>query len=89
MHARANPSSLFLLQWVQFLDLYYSDKLIILTCAMLNDKHMYAALKLLKKQFPDIDGLQPTILCQTNGFSAVSKDGMHAWEYYTMYIIIL
>ena len=53
----------FILQWVKYLNLNSSDKIAIETDAMLNDKHMYAALKILKKQFPGIDGFQPTILC--------------------------
>ena len=64
----------YVLQWVKYLDLHISDKIAIETHAMLNDKHMYAAMKLLKKQFPDIGGLQPTILCQTNGFSPVTRN---------------
>lgn len=43
---------------------------------MLTDKHVYAALKLLRQQFPDIDGFQPTILCQNGGFASVTKDGI-------------
>ena len=57
------------------LDLNYCDKVAIETGAMLNDKHMYAAMKMLKRQFPDIDGFQPTILCQNDGFSPITKDG--------------
>ena len=56
----------------EILELNSSDKIAIETDAMLNDKHMYAALKILKKQFL---GFQPTILCQTNGFSPITKDG--------------
>ena len=70
-----------ILQWVKYLDLYFSDKIAIETNCMLNDKHMYAALKLLKKQFPEIDGFQPTILCQTNGFSPVTKNGKRCLVY--------
>ena len=65
----------FILQWVKNLNLNSSDKIAIETDAMLNDKHMYAALKILKKQFPGIDGFEPTILCQTNGFSPITEDG--------------
>ena len=71
----------FILQWVKYLNLNSSDKIAIETDAMLNNKHMYAALKILKKQFPGIDGFQPTILCQptilyqTNGFSPITEDG--------------
>lgn len=44
---------------------------------MLNDKHMYAALKLLKKQFPTMEGFQATVLCQvTNGFTPISGNGI-------------
>ena len=37
----------FILQWVKYLNLNSSDKIAIETYAMLNYKHMYAALKIL------------------------------------------
>ncbi len=43
--------------------------------SMLSDKHIYAALKLLKKRFPSVCGLQPTILCQNYGFCSMSNEG--------------
>ncbi len=56
------------------LDLYDSDR--IFMNSMLSDKHiLYAALKLLKKQFPSVCGLQPTILCQNYGFCSISNEG--------------
>lgn len=43
---------------------------------MLTDKHMHAAHKLLKKQFPDIQGCQSTLLEQNNGFKPVSASAV-------------
>ena len=42
---------------------------------MLTDKHMYAAHKLLQKQFPGVQGCQSTLLAQKR-FTAVSDEGM-------------
>ena len=33
---------------------------------MLNDEHIQAAHNLMKKQFPQLGGLQSTLLCQNN-----------------------
>ena len=64
-----------------------ADKVIIETGGMLNDKHIYAAMKLIKKQFPHIGGLEPTVLCQISGFSAVSKNGIaNLCHYYTVVV---
>ena len=43
----------------------------------LGDDHMELAQDLLKKQFPDIDGLQPTILSQKDAFIPIQTEGMH------------
>ena len=40
---------------------------------MLNDKHIQAAQNLMKKQFPQLGGLQSTLLCQNKGFSSAIK----------------
>ena len=45
--------------------LYQSDKDILLGEGWLNDQHIYIAQRLIKKQFPNVSGLQPTVL-QTN-----------------------
>ena len=46
--------------WVQELDLREEDKLAIENGNFLNDRHMHAVQKLLRKQFPGLDGLQST-----------------------------
>ena len=38
---------------------------------MLNDEHIQAAHNLMKKQFPQLGGLQSTLLCQNKGLSAI------------------
>ena len=45
--------------------MYQSDKDIPLGEGWLNDRHIYIAQRLIKKQFPNVGGLQPTVL-QTN-----------------------
>ena len=68
---------------MKYLNLNSSDKIATETDAMLNDKYMYAALKILKKQFPGIDGFQPTILYQTNGFSPITEFGKNFHRVYS------
>ena len=41
----------------------------------LNDRHMHAVQKLLRKQFPGLDGLQSTLLCQNGDFETVCNEG--------------
>ena len=41
----------------------------------LSDKHMHAAHKLLRKQFPFMNGLQSTLLSETRGFAPISSNG--------------
>ena len=43
---------------------------IILNGEILNDEHIFAAQKLLKKQFPMIQGFQDTVLAQTKSFKS-------------------
>ncbi len=64
---------------MQNLDLYDSDR--ISMNSILSDKHIYAALKLLKKQFPSVCGLQPTILCQNYGFCSISNEDRFIYSY--------
>ncbi|CAB4013633.1 Hypothetical predicted protein [Paramuricea clavata] len=52
--------------WIKELSLKNEDKTILKSQRMLNDRHMNAAQKLLKKKFPHISGLQDTILSQTS-----------------------
>ena len=42
---------------------------------LLCDQHMMAASKLLKQEFPDLQGLQSTLLSQNEGFSPILLDG--------------
>jgi len=43
---------------------------------MLNDEHIQAAHNIIKKQFPQLGGLQSTLLCQNKGFlSAIKSHG--------------
>ena len=41
---------------------------------LLTDKHMLAASKLLKREFPGLQGLQSTLLSETDGFSPISLE---------------
>ena len=41
----------------------------------LGDDHIYLAQALLKEQFPFIDGLQSTLLCQDDGFIPIQSEG--------------
>ena len=58
--------------WVKDLDLNLSDKKILMSGKYLSDKHMQAANLLLKKEFPHLQGLQTTLLSQTEeGFTHI------------------
>ena len=57
------------------LDLNSHDRSVIKEGGGLSDKHMHTAHKLLRKQFPLMNGLQSTLLCQTRGFAPVSSNG--------------
>lgn len=58
---------------------------------MLNDEHIQAAHNLMKKQFPQLGGLQSTLLCQNKGFSSATKshgalqEGIYVIFYDTAY----
>lgn len=60
--------------WVPTLDLKWNDRVTLETGRMLQDTHMHAAHQLIKKEF-GLDGCQSTLLCQTNGFSPVTRKG--------------
>ena len=61
--------------WVANLDLYYLDKDVIEAPeGLLCDRHMHAAHKLLSNSFPDLQGLQSTLLCQNGGYTPVTSD---------------
>ena len=60
--------------WVKDLNLKQADKDIIMTSAsMLNDRHMYAAHKLLCIQFPKFEGCYSTLLVQGHCFPPVTN----------------
>ena len=61
--------------WIRDLDLRDEDKVILDDGSDLNDKHMLAALKILMEMFPSLEGLQPTILSQSGGFTPVFSSG--------------
>ena len=54
------------------LDLTYSDKTIIEEGKKLSDRHMHATHKLLSAEFPNLEGLQSTLLAETGGFLPVN-----------------
>lgn len=51
--------------WIPWLHLTMKDKLEVIHGKMLSDKHIYAAMILLKMQFPNVGSLQDPCLCQT------------------------
>ena len=53
---------------------------------MLTNAHMLAAHKLLREQFPGIQGCQSTLLEQNRGFSEVSGEGM-LWQLYRRSVV--
>ena len=60
--------------WVKDLDLRQIDKKVIAgKTGMLTDRHMYAAHKLLRQQFPDIEGCHSTLLTQSNSYPPVKS----------------
>ena len=61
--------------WVKELDLKQFDRDVIETGGMLSDRHMYAVHKMLAAQFPQLQGLQSTLLPQTCGFSPILEHG--------------
>ena len=61
--------------WMPSLDLTIYDKgCIEMEDGLLTNKHMLAASKLLKRQFPGLQGLQSTLLSETDGFSPISLE---------------
>ena len=70
-------------QWMKVLGLTESDIKALNEGKMLLDTHMFAAHKLIQKQF-GLDGCHSTLLCQNRGFSAVYAKGM-IWIHYILY----
>ena len=62
--------------WVPSLSLNLYDKDVIeSTEGLLSDKHMLAANEIFANQFPSLQGLQSTLLGQSDGFVPISVDG--------------
>ena len=55
----------------------------------LSDDHIYLAQELLRKQFPLIDGLQSSLLCQNDGFVPIQGEGMYKYSTILLYITTL
>ena len=51
-------------------------KEILVKVGQLTDEHIHLAQQLLKKQFPHLDGLQSTLLSETDGFEALQHEGI-------------
>ncbi len=69
VHIRQNSS-----YWVKDLDLRTGDKDVILAeSGLLSDRHMHAAHKLMRMQFPNIEGCYSTLLVQKMSFHAVTN----------------
>ncbi len=61
--------------WVKYLDLRHVDKDVIAAKAgMLSDTHMYAAHKLLRLQFPHLEGCYTTLLVQKMSYPLVTSE---------------
>ena len=66
--------------WVPELDLRFLDKDVLEKDGLLSDRHMSAAQKLLKSQFPGLQGFQSTLFSQyPENFGPVSDKGMCAY----------
>ena len=87
VHIRQNSS-----YWVKDLDLRTGDKDVVLAeSGMLSDCHMYAAHKLMRMQFPNIEGCYSTLLIQKMSFPAVTSSeatGIISIVVLLIYIII-
>ena len=55
----------------------------------LDDDHIYLTQELLRKQFPLIDGLQSTLLCQNDGFVPIQGEGMYKYSTIQLHITTL
>ena len=52
----------------------------------LGDEHIQLAQELLRKQFPHLDGLQSSLLCQNDGFIPVQSEGTNQYYNVNSYI---
>ena len=59
--------------WVKELDLYTTEKEELANDQLLSDKHVLAAVMLLKREFPEITGNQSTLLGQTKSFQQMGE----------------
>ena len=56
----------------------------------LSDEHIQLAQELLRKQFPDLDGLQSSLLCQNEGFIPIQSEGtMELYEIMEFFLLIV
>ena len=55
------------------LDLYVSEREELANKQLLSDKHIHAAVTLLKREFPEITGNQSTLLSQTKSFQQMGE----------------
>ena len=62
--------------WLPDLKLNTKDKKLLVMGKWLSDKHIMAAQQLLKHQFSDIGGLQPTIFCQNHRWDVMRTEGV-------------
>ena len=63
-------------RWLPNLHLDTADKEICENGGWLTDKHIKAAQDLLKQQFPDVGGLQPTVYGQTGQWDIMAGEGV-------------
>ena len=65
--------------WCKDLDLTEDDRLVLMDDRWLSDKHMSAAAKLIKIQFPETRGFQSTI---TKGFTPATSEPYYQFHFY-------
>ena len=58
-------------------------KAILVKGGQLTDEHIHLAQQLLKKQFPNLDGLQSNLLSETDGFEALQHEGIQIHHAYS------
>lgn len=62
--------------WVKSLQLRQRDKTILEANGLLTDRHMFAGQSLIRRQFPNLQGLQNTLFSQeTEKFVCINKTG--------------
>jgi len=62
--------------WLESLQLRLNEKIILEENGLLTDRHMFAGNLLLRKQFPNLQGLQDTLFSQmTENFKYIYGEG--------------